>query len=682
MKKLTIAIIVLALLLTACVGKEPEESTVTTFQDPTNSTATSGTEAPETPETTEPSTEPPVAEGTLIWEGEEYESLDQLMATAKAKGRLELEDHTMTIEGLQTPVTFHMNYEILTGYTVYGYTFDVEPEALEYAGLYGNVSADLYDYQDAVILNVWYYDIGYTLIMMPEGSWTHHPTEGRSLMVYENMDGELVCRKTATKFNASLEHWETAPIDLATSRDDFHYATGTCVIDGNDVQPMLLEEHTISDGYDLDQIFADAKARDEYPGFDTLDQLLEYNRIQEEQAEQEQEQQSPLWIHEAYRPDGTLERVDTYYYQDLTTQKYYDEQERLVRCDLYDLFDQSYTFTYTYDDRDQPTKIVCTRHDSEIFAYLMTYDQEGRLIQRERSSDGEQTGLHIFEYDEDGSTETFWQDGQIKYTYCFDNDGQLYRHVTYQDGIAQETQDVESLVKVQLLLEAHLPFMDNSRIDYIFQYDGCDLIYGSASHGSLYETTYDGSFHKPLTQISWPEYDEERIDTQYVYDETGRLVEQIHTDESGRVWKDSYTYEGDTKIRRHYDDQGELSFEMRWTYDQQGRQVSYEIWDAPGDTFRREYQYSDDGKTVEVTCYRDGQWESSYTEVYGDDGLLLSQGDTSWSFPQYGDDGMLQSVVTGWNDGVAFFDYRVVYVTPDQAQALTDQFNDVMNWLC
>lgn len=673
MKKLTASIIVLVLLLTACAGQAPEDTTVTTFHDPTDNTTQTGDEAPET-------TEPPVvSDVTLVWEGGTYASLDDLMTAAKEMGVLDQPDHTMTIEGLQTPVTFQMRYEIVVGYTVYGYTFGVEPEAQTYSGLYGNLWADLYDYQDAVILNVWHTDIGYTLIMMPNGAWTHYPTEGRSLMVYADMDGELLCRQTATKFNGSVEQWDTAPIDLAISRDDFFYATGDCVMDDGGIQPMLLKEYTISDVYDLDQIFTDAKVRGEYPEFDTLDDLLESNR--QEQSQEETDPQSPLRTLETYRPDGTLKQMDEFFDQRMTAQKYYDEQERLIRCDLYDLFGQSYTFTFTYGDHDQPLQIICTSYDTEVFRYTMTYDQAGRLIQRERTAEGDQTGLHLFEYDENGSTETFLQDGQKKYTYYFDTQGDLYRHITYQDGIARETQDVESLVKVQLLLEGRLPFIDNCRIDYVFQYDGCDLIYSAECLDCLYETTYGGSFHKPLTQICWPDYDGERLDIQYVYDEDGQLVEEISTGSDGWVQKDSYTYEGDTMIRRRYDDQGELSCEMRWTYDQQGREIRYEIWDAPGETFRRDYQYSDDGKTVEITCYRDGAWESTYTEAYGDDGLLLSQGNADKIFRQYGEDGMLHSVITDWAGGASFFDYRVVYVTQDQAKALTDQFNHVLNWL-
>lgn len=213
----------------------------------------------------------------LIFQDRAYDTLDDLMAHLEAEGRLENSGNEITIEGLITPVTFYLDGNTLMGYGVYGYYFDVEQEALPYTNLTGNVTTDLYQYDESLVLNIWYYDAGYTLIMSPDGGWIHYPFEGRSLMVYRNDNGDMVCSQVATKFNAAINQWDTAPLDLATSRDDFFYATGTVIIDGNHVNYYLGQEVTISDVYNLDAMFTDAKSRGYYPEFDTLDQLLEQN---------------------------------------------------------------------------------------------------------------------------------------------------------------------------------------------------------------------------------------------------------------------------------------------------------------------------------------------------------------------------------------------------------------------
>lgn len=684
MKRIISLILALGLLLTACGGETAQDTSLPSFREPDVETteATALTEAPTTAPTEPSTTEPAPVEPKLILEGSSYDSMDQLMEALHTQGRLEQEDHSITIEGLQTPVTFRLRYETLVGYTVYGYTFDVEREAQEYSGLYGDLSADLYDYQDAVILNVWHYDIGYTLIMMPDGAWVHYPTEGRSLMVYANEDGELLCSQMAVKFNTSVHQWDTAPIDLANSRDDFYYATGKCTIEGQDVTPALLEEFTISDVFDLDAIFQEGKADGLYPEFDTVDQLLAWNWEDQHRPDDGQEADTDLWYHESHREDGSLKRQIQFYREFKVAANTYDAQGRLTQRVHYDHGSEGHGFQYTYDEKGQVTEVICRQYDNEVFRYAMAYDEAGRLIQRVRYKGGVQTGLHSFGYDADGgSSETFIQNGQKKYTYCFDSEGTLTRHITYRDGIATETEDVGSLVKAQLLLEGRLPMIDNSPILYSYRYDGCDLIHSTAFYGSEEETTYDGSYYKPQTGTYWPEYEEGFVDIVWSYDEAGRMTQRVYTQNGTQVGKEEYTYQGDTQVTRRYDDQGALVYEFRRTYED-GFLTEHESRTEEG-VYREVHRRSDDGKTVEVTTYRDGKQESQYTKEYDEAGRLLCQYENADCRYHY-DDGMLQTVFLAWDGcptGTAFFDYREVYVTEAQARELTDIMNEVLEWV-
>lgn len=674
MKRIISLILALGLLLTACGGGADRDASVPSFQDtaPETTEATVPTQAPTEEVTTQPA---PVGQ-KLILEGVAYDCMDDLMEALHAEGRLEQEEHSITIEGLQTPVTFHLRYGTLVGYTVYDYTFDVEQEAQAYTGLYGDLSADLYDYQDAVILNVWHGAIGYTLIMMPDGGWVHYPTEGRSLMVYADETGALLCSQMAVKFNDSIHRWDTAPIDLANSRDDFYYATGTCTIEGQDVVPVLVEEFTISDVFDLDEIFAQGKADGFYPEYDTVDQLLAWNWADQHQPGDGQEDDD-LWY--TYWEDSSLKRQLQFYGEYKVSANTYDAQGRLTHRVHYDHGTEGHSFQYTYDEKGQVTEVICRQYDNEIFRYAMTYDDAGRLIQRARYKGDVQTGLHSFAYGEDGSSETFIQNGQKKYTYHFDSEGTLTRHITYRDGIATETEDVGSLVKAQLLLEGRLPIMDNSPINYSFRYDGCDLIHSTAFYGSKEETTYDGSYYKPQTGILWPEYEDGTMDSVWSYDEAGRMTQRIYMENGTQVGKEEYTYQGDTQVTRCYDDQGELICEFHRTYED-GFLTEHESRTEEG-VYREVYCRS--GDTVEVTTYRDGVQESQYTQSYDESGRLLCSFESADCRYSY-DDGMLQTIFLAWGGcptGIAFFDYREVYVTEAQARELTDIMNEVLEWI-
>lgn len=217
----------------------------------------------------------------LFFEDGIYSSLDELMQVLNAQGRLNNTCNEITIEGLITPVTFYLDENTLVGYGVYGYYFDVNQQTLAYTNMTGNVTTDLFQYGDALVLNIWHDFIGYTLIMTPEGGWVHYPFEGRSLMVHRDEVNNLVCTQFSTKFNSTVYQWVTAPLDLATSRDEFYYATGTCTIEGYSVTPCLGPEVSIGDVYDLDVMFETAKYNGYYGEFDTVDELLAYNYQQQ-----------------------------------------------------------------------------------------------------------------------------------------------------------------------------------------------------------------------------------------------------------------------------------------------------------------------------------------------------------------------------------------------------------------
>ena len=82
----------------------------------------------------------------------------------------------------------------------------------------------IYDHQGMIFLNVWYYDTGYSCIIFPDGSFKEtYPDDEYSVMIYLDEEERMCQSKFALKF-LGLEQWDTAPIDMAVSRDDFYYS--------------------------------------------------------------------------------------------------------------------------------------------------------------------------------------------------------------------------------------------------------------------------------------------------------------------------------------------------------------------------------------------------------------------------------------------------------------------------
>lgn len=656
MKRFCCLIISVVLLLTACGGGEVEDTSVPTFE-PAGTTA-------------------PVGDGKLICEGVAYEHFWDLLDVLAVQGRFEQVSHSIAIGGLSTPVELHMSYGTMTGYTIGDSTCDVDPVEL-YA-----VSADiqldsvvLSEYEGTPILNIWDDVGGITVLMLKEGPWIQRPQDDRSLMVYVDQEGALRCSEESTRFIPSVEHWDTAPIDLAVSRDDFYDARGTCTIDGANVQPVMTEVRTISDAFDLDQIFADAKEAGQYPQFETVDQLLEWNRADRHPEGDPQEE--GFWSREEHWEDGTLRSRTTYYRDQMACVQIYDRQGRLTVRGDYDNSGRTKDRYYTYDEDGNCTGYAYSAWGEEQFRYTMTYDAQGRPIQRIRTRSGVPTGVQNYAYSDDGGwTETFTQNGQEKYACRYDADGRLTGHWTYENGVAVETKDVDRLVKAQQVLEVWIPALDTSHINYSFRYDGQDLIYSSASYGSREETSYDGSIHRPLDSTTWPSYypddlEEAKVKTVYTYTDglmTGKKLYQ----EGELLRSHVYTWEGDTRTEQCLMPDGTVGYVIRQTFGD-GKLLIYEEGD-----YRTVYEYSEDGRTVTKTTFEDGDETSVETSYYDEAGRRI--GDWEYIY----DGGMLESVRIFSEDyyfGNVMIDWYGVWATPEQAKDLTDTFNEALSWL-
>ena len=205
-----------------------------------------------------------------------YMTLEEIVTQEKVEYG---EQYTVNVNGLSTPVKLVMQGDSeLVSIIAYGYTVETGSEGIY---LYGNINTKLYQYGDAVILSRDYYDVGNTWILTPDGCISVYPENGTSVTLDVDENGELRYTRLAEKFNADVQQVYTAPIYLATSRDDFYREEGIAAIQNGQLVLYPEKTYTISDCFDLDEIFEYANENGEYTEYDSVDELLEANNSAE-----------------------------------------------------------------------------------------------------------------------------------------------------------------------------------------------------------------------------------------------------------------------------------------------------------------------------------------------------------------------------------------------------------------
>lgn len=183
--------------------------------------------------------------------------------------------YTILLRGLHTPVLVDMNGMDVLAVRAYGQTAEL--------GTSGTVFQDdcpvsIQSAENAVVVNIsWDYD-GETMILTEGRCYKFQPGEAISTQVFVQEDGTLAYYRYWGEYVTSFEHSDTAPLELCTSRDHFLYETGHAEILNGEV--ILTSENTVtvSDKYDLDTMFSEAKASGMFEGYETVDALLAANQ--------------------------------------------------------------------------------------------------------------------------------------------------------------------------------------------------------------------------------------------------------------------------------------------------------------------------------------------------------------------------------------------------------------------
>lgn len=188
---------------------------------------------------------------------------------------------------------------------------------------------------------------------------------------------------------------------------------------------------------------------------------------------------------------------------------------------------------------------------------------------------------------------------------------------------------------------------ETSTMKGLVEYDADYNIIGTKTYvdGTLYyEVTYDKDMNKPLLELTYSETGEIIDRTENTYDEKGNRVERVNAysyDDETVTIKEVSTFDdnGNELTQKVYED-GELSYECRYTYtadgklereafinkdgdeesytektyDQQGNVLSVKVDGMLSGSYETYENIYEDGKLVEVKVY--DQWEQ--------DGALVS----------------------------------------------------------
>lgn len=183
--------------------------------------------------------------------------------------------YTILLEGLDTPVLVDMNGRNVLAVHAYGQTAELGADGELFQDC---TPVDIESIDGAVLVDIsWDYN-GKTYLLTEGKCYAFAPEEDISTQLFAREDGSLAYRRYWGEYVTSFDQWDTAPLDLCTARDQFLYETGSAEIADGEVILTAEKTVTVSDEYDLDAMFAEAKTQGLYEEYETADALLAANQ--------------------------------------------------------------------------------------------------------------------------------------------------------------------------------------------------------------------------------------------------------------------------------------------------------------------------------------------------------------------------------------------------------------------
>lgn len=293
MKKWIALVLTLTVILTmsACKGNDPETPTQTPTVAPTVAPS-----EPTPPDVTDPTvpdvTDPTVPDVTdpdenedLVYDMADYQWLYQIFEKKTVEEWNALGRYTIHLGGLHTPVVLDMDGTSVLSISAFDQTVDLGTDGMadDYHDGYSPVQSIRSTY-DAVVIHVSFGEMGDGSILITKNQIFKYPKGfDSSIFLWVKDDGTLGYRQTWIDPKIEIEGWSM--LYYPTSRDMVMYQEGTAeIVEG---ELALTSEKTVllPDYFDLDTMFAEAKAEGWFEEYETLDELFEANRGEKEPVE-------------------------------------------------------------------------------------------------------------------------------------------------------------------------------------------------------------------------------------------------------------------------------------------------------------------------------------------------------------------------------------------------------------
>ena len=214
----------------------------------------------------------------LVYDMTEYNHFGDIFEAKAPEEWESMGAYTVLLKGLDTPVTVHMDGTDVLSVDAFGQTAELGESGLanEYHDGYSPVY-DIRSAKDAVVIRVSGGEFSEDSILITrDGCHTFEPENGYYTSIFPGEDGTLDYSRTWERMN-DFEQMGFEALATCTGRDEPIGETGTVEIIGGDVVLTPEVIVTVSDGYDLDALFAEGKEAGAFEAYETLDALLAAN---------------------------------------------------------------------------------------------------------------------------------------------------------------------------------------------------------------------------------------------------------------------------------------------------------------------------------------------------------------------------------------------------------------------
>ena len=231
------------------------------------------------PEVIEPEISVPEETYDLVYNMQDYDFFSEIFDEKSVDEWTSMGRYTMLLEGLHTPVVVNMDGTNVLSINAYNQTVEMGTAGLadEY---HENLSPVDYicSTQDAVVIRV---SGGEqpddSILITKDRYYTSQQEDGCKINYIVRDDGTLGYRCTWHD-PIDFEQMDFYALENYTSRDQLLYETGHVEITDGDLFRTAEETVVLSDLFDLDALFAEAKEAGAFEEYDSIDALLDANQ--------------------------------------------------------------------------------------------------------------------------------------------------------------------------------------------------------------------------------------------------------------------------------------------------------------------------------------------------------------------------------------------------------------------